>query len=453
MGKIVQSNCDSERSSNTALGISTMSGFLFAALVTATLSAAPASAANFKVLHSFCAKPDCADGSAPMGDVFIDSVGTLYGTAATGGAHNGGVIYRLRFNGTAWKYETLYSFCAQSDCADGRGPIGRLIADANGNFYGVTGFGANGGTAFELMQDGKSWKLKTLYRFCAKSACKDGSRPSSGLTYDGADSGAPYDGASPLYGETDSGGYANLGVAYALRPAVAKSRWSEDVLHAFCTETADCDTTDGSAPIGGLLVGEGGDLLGVSSGGGVNFDGTIFRLTPRGSGKWKERILHAVCSASCSPSEGQSPLGIIPDGAGNFYGTTFGQGPNGEGGTLFKFAADGTFKVLYAFCSAQDCIDGHQPDAPPTLDSADDLYGTTAIGGGNGGDFHLGSGVVYRLTPSGEFSVLHAFCAQAKCRDGQTPLASVTLEANGRLIGTTLQGGKFGSGVVYELTP
>lgn len=363
---------------------------LVALAVVLSAFATSASPATLKVLHSFCAKANCADGSTPMSDIFIDASGTIYGAALTGGAHNGGVIYRMRQDaGGEWKYETLYDFCAKAGCADGSAPVGRLIADVNGNLYGATRAGANGGTAFKLMPQGGKWKLKTLYLFCAKPSCRDGSLPSSALTYKGAEGGAQYDGASPLYGETQFGGSVGQGVVYSLTPNEGKSFWRSRTIHTFCSETEDCGLRDGSLPAGGLLVDEYGSLLGSSAGGGENFSGVIFRFSPRDERKWKEKILYTFCPIGCP--DGQSPTGIIRDDLGNLYGTTVGMGGNGKGGTLFKVATDGTFTVLHDFCSDPDCADGHQPGAPPG--SNGHLFGTTSAGG------KFGKGVVYELIP------------------------------------------------------
>ena len=139
---------------------------------------------------------------------------------------------------------------------------------------------------------------------------------------------------------------------------------------------------------------------------------------------------------------------------GNLYGTTVGMGAKGKGGTLFQRGTDGKFTVLHDFCSEQDCADGHQPGAPPLLDLSGSVYGTTVIGGGNDRDEgHLGGGVVFRLSAGGEFTVLHAFCAETNCADGATPFTGLTMTANGHVFGTTSAGGKFGSGVVYEIAP
>ncbi|MEI9932233.1 MAG: hypothetical protein WDM89_17245 [Rhizomicrobium sp.] len=54
-----------------------------------------------------------------------------------------------------WIYQRLYSFCQIAACPDGQYVSGRLVADGEGNLYGVTSQGgAHGaGVAFELISD------------------------------------------------------------------------------------------------------------------------------------------------------------------------------------------------------------------------------------------------------------------------------------------------------------
>jgi uncharacterized repeat protein (TIGR03803 family) len=422
-----------------------------AAIASMCAALAPASAAKLTVLYSFCAKTSCTDGSVPRGDLFLDAAGDLYGLATGGGANGRGVAFRLSRASGKWKYQRLYSFCAKSDCRDGGLPDGKIVFDAGGNFYGVT---FNPGTVFALMPNANRsrWSIKTLHLFCQKAACADGARPTGGLTYPGAENGALYDAVSPLYGETFAGGSSDQGTIFSLTPEIGTGRWTHRKLHDFCTETEDCDLTDGSQPNGGLLIDQTGNLFGASAGGGPDFSGTIFEFSPRQSGKWKEQIPYAFCAPGCDA--GQSPTGIIRDEAGNAYGTTTSFGPNGKGGTLFELAADGTFNLLHAFCSAADCADGHQPGAAPIRDAAGNLYGTTIIGGGHDiDDGHLGGGVVFERAASGDFTVLYAFCAEAHCADGAAPWAGLTMDSAGNLFGTTSGGGKHGGGTIFEVTP
>ena len=103
-----------------------------------------------------------------------DSKGNFYGTTSDGGENDAGTVFKLTPSGTL---TTLYSFCSQSNCADGVEPRAGLIQDSDGNFYGTTFTGGNendDGTVFKLTPSGT---LTTLYSFCSQSGCSDGSLP------------------------------------------------------------------------------------------------------------------------------------------------------------------------------------------------------------------------------------------------------------------------------------
>src|SRR5579862_10052682 len=73
-------------------------------------------------------------------------------------------------------FTTLHSF----DGGDGGSPEAPLVQAANGDLYGTTwGSGANGyGTVFKITPSGT---LTTIYNFCSQSACTDGKNPTAGL--------------------------------------------------------------------------------------------------------------------------------------------------------------------------------------------------------------------------------------------------------------------------------
>lgn len=416
---------------------------------------ASASEARLKVLHSFCAEAGCADGSQPRGDLLVDASGNLFGTAASGGAGDAGVVYELRHVGGEWRYKTLHEFCSQPDCDDGATPLGKLIADVHGNLYGVTyarvAHGGGGGVAFKLMPAHGRWKFKTLHKFCSRSNCADGFGAIGGLTYRGAESGALYDGVSALYGMTAFGGAVGQGLVYSLAPGA--SGWSEHVIHDFCTETEECGLSDGGEPIGALIVDSLGNLYGATASGGVNFDGTLFKLSPASGRKWSETILHSFC-ADLGCDDGAMPVGVTMDAAGNLYGATEQYGANGQGGNLFRLSSAGSFEVLHDFCAEADCADGRQPFANVALDASGNLFGTTISGGGNDIDQnHFGGGVAFAVPAGGSFTVLHRFCGRAACADGQNPMTALTPAASGRIFGTTAAGGAFAKGEIFELIP
>jgi uncharacterized repeat protein (TIGR03803 family) len=99
-------------------------------------------------LQSFCTGPGCTSGDAPSGLV-LGTDGNFYGTTEYGGANGDGTVFTITAGGAL---TTLYSFCAQANCADGYNPRADLVQGTDGNFYGDTSLGgANGdGTVFRL---------------------------------------------------------------------------------------------------------------------------------------------------------------------------------------------------------------------------------------------------------------------------------------------------------------
>ena len=252
------------------------------------------------VLHSFCAPPQCPDGSFPMGLVqaangsfygttlessdssqscgtvfeitpagelttlhtfhhsdgctpgwplIQGSDGTFYGTTSDGGNHGGGAVFRMNAQGTLTGF---YSFCSEANCNDGFLPNGPLIQATDGNLYGTTSEGGGGikawGTIFQITPSGK---LTTLYDFCSQTACVDGGFPTGNLVQ-------ATDGN--LYGTTYNGGAEGDGAIYRLSLG----------LNPFVRLTKDSGK-----------VGQTGGILGQGFTGttGVAFNGTPARFT------------------------------------------------------------------------------------------------------------------------------------------------------------------------------
>ncbi len=163
-------------------------------------------------------------------------------------------------------------------------------------------------------------------------------------------------------------------------------------------------------------------------------------------GAWaanKYKILHKFTGA-----DGNAPTGIlIFDASGNLYGTTV-YGGASQNGTVFKLTknADGTWtqSVLYSFDVGSD---GQSVMSGVIFDTSGNLYGTT-LGGGD-----YGYGTVYQLTPNSDGtwteSVLHSF----NDSDGATLVGGLVFDTSGNLYGTASQGGAYGHGVVFKLAP
>ena len=108
-----------------------------------------------------------------------------------------------------------------------------------------------------------------------------------------------------------------------------------------------------------------------------------------------------------------------------------------------------TFRLLYQFKSGRD---GSQPYASLILDPQGNLYGTTMIDGA------YSYGTVFKISPEGKETVLHSFTGTGG--DGANPVAPLTRDAAGNLYGTTEYGGLFGDacggngcGIVFKINP
>ncbi|HEY2446166.1 MAG TPA: choice-of-anchor tandem repeat GloVer-containing protein [Rhizomicrobium sp.] len=411
-----------------------------------------AAAQTFNDTYTFCSQANCSDGNYAASPLIADASGDFFGTTALGGDGGWGVIFELVPDGNGgYTYSRLHSFCGQANCTDGSDPVAGLILDTSGNLYGTTKFGGsqNGGTAFELVRSGGKTNFRVLHSFCAQGAsCADGSNPVyDGLTYRGAANGAPYDGASALYGTTIYGGENNggfSGVVFELKPVTGRRRWREHVLYDFCTQT---NCADGSQPYNGLLADNRGHLFGVTFGGGGNSDGTIFELSKK-SGHWTETVLYSFCTTANCP-DGRNPESpLTTDSSGNLFGTATAGGGQ-DGGVLFKLVPKGTnskYSALYGFCSQTNCTDGQNPMGRVAVDGSGNIFGTTVAGGDPG----VNRGVAFELG-GGSLQVLHTFCQGGDCNDGAFPVGGVILDPSGNVFGTTSEGGSHSDGVVFEI--
>ena len=401
------------------------------ALFAATAMALPAQ--TFTTLHSF----DGGDGENPQIAVLVQGIdGNLYGTMPSGGAYSGGTVFKITPSGT---FTTIYNFCSQSGCSDGKYPLAGLIQTTDGDFYGTTSYGGGKGgancapdggcgTIFKITPGGV---LTTLYSFCAQSGCTDGISP-----------WALVQGTNGyLYGTTDEGGAncvagGGCGTVFRIAPSGGSTF---KTLYSFCAQDYP-QCTDGDIPYAGLVQGTNGDFYGTTYFGGTGF-GTVFKMTPTGT----LTTLHAF-----DVVDGQYPLaGLVQATSGEFYGTTEIGGTND--GTVFRIApSGGTFKTLYSFCARSGCADGDQPMAGLVQATNGDFYGTTSSAGTNGG------GTVFKIAPSGKLATLYNFCAQSGCADGYEPLAGLVQATNGTFYGTTFYGGNCGDtdgcGTLFSLS-
>jgi uncharacterized repeat protein (TIGR03803 family) len=208
---------------------------------------------------------------------------------------------------------------------------------------------------------------------------------------------------------------------------------------------ANGGTSDANWPAGDLVRDKDGNLYGTSSAGGYNNDGTIFKFSKSGV----ESVLYRFTGGS----DGAGPSAdLLLDSAGNLYGTAASGGGSCNCGTVFKLDHNGVLAVLYTFPGGTA---GANPLAGLTRDSAGNFYGITAGGGLATCGGNYGCGTVFKLASDGTESVLHAFSGNP---DGELPVSLPTRDAHGNLYGVTYVGGDsacgdVGCGVVYEVTP
>ena len=187
----------------------------------------------------------------------------------------------------------------------------------------------------------------------------------------------------------------------------------------------------------GLIQATDGNLYGTTE------TGTVFKITLSGT------------LTTLGGTGGQDPVAALVQGTdGNFYGTTARGGANTRCelrsgyfvscGTVFKITPAGAATTLASFSPAT----GFGPSSPLIQATDGNFYGTTLEGSGT---THPGYGTVFKVTPSGTLTVLHAFDAT----DGEKSLGALVQGADGNFYGTTSFGGAasgFG-GTVFKITP
>jgi len=371
----------------------------------------------------------------------FDGNGDVFGFAQQGGTFfcaTCGTVFELTPNGTSYTETDVWDF---TDGSDGVYPTA-LVLGTSGQLYGTTdspeSYSQIQGTIFQLTP-GNPWTLNTLYVF----PISDGEEPITGLVSDRAGN---------FYGTTVFGGTNNVGAVFKITPSA--SGWNESLIYSFGPQHYDLYVGDGPS---GLIFDAKGNLYDTTEEGGVNFQGSVFELSPQADGGWQEKDLYTFATSKRTFPVG----GVVFDKAGNMYGVAMQGGAFALGG-VFQLtpSTGGRWKANTIYSFRGYPADGATARVGLTIDSAGTLYGTTFVGGngpcGNGNGSQLGCGTVFKLSYSaGKWNetVLHAFQGE-KGGDGANPLANVILDGSGNLYGTTANGGSLcGCGTVFELSP
>jgi uncharacterized repeat protein (TIGR03803 family) len=251
-----------------------------------------------------------------------------------------------------------------------------------------------------------------------------------------------FDTKGNIYGTTQSGGTNNTGTVYELSPK-SGGGWKEKVLYNFSAS----GTADGADPSAGLEIAPDGTMYSTTPDGGAYGAGVIFSLTKTSKG-WKQTVLHSINF----PADGGFPYeGLLRDEAGNLYGAAPSGGTAGYG-VIYRVShtkKGWVDTVLYSFTDTNGDGSGlYWIDL--ISDKAGNIYGATSFGGTNG------SGTVWELVYSKSKntyseSILYEFGASGS-GDGNNPYGGLAMDTDGNLYGTTLNGGSSNLGAFYKLT-
>jgi uncharacterized repeat protein (TIGR03803 family) len=463
------------------------------AVIAALWAAPPPAAAQapaFDVLHRFT---ESGDGLRP-GSFVLAPDGTIYGTTGTGGAHGCGTIFSLS---PAGAYAVLHAFdpIASGACRH------QVVLGADGALYGWTyqgrivvppGVEAAKGSVFRLSPGGPFEVLAAdLSGYLPTSAIAAGDGNVYVVSRSAFLPGVVM--ASKVFRVSPPGAMTDLGVLSDIQ--VAALAWGQDGnFYGVGSQTSFPGTEVAfRLPPGGsisalhdfaasegttlsALVNDGSDFVGIARAGGAHGQGTAFRLTSAGA----VTVLHDF-----SADEGVPQAQFVAMGDGSFRGTTSRTAPNQV--RLFQMTAGGAVTVMPALLAAESAVTalvedpaggvqlaiqtggpyarglvarvttagdvvprwpfpaatiGNTPPYPAALvKGSSGFYGVTAKGG------LADRGTLYRLTPDGTITTLHAF--QGGASDGALPLA-LTMGLDGALYGTTENGGVNDCGTIFR---
>jgi uncharacterized repeat protein (TIGR03803 family) len=365
---------------------------------------------SFANLVGFTGTTGSFPGSSPN-TLIEGSDGNLYGTTELGGAGNYGTVYKVSRTGTS--FASLVSFTDNTGTDVGDEPT-TLLQGSDGNLYGTTleGDEVLDGTVFKVSTSGAFTNLVSF-------GGSNGSYPSTLLQ--GTDGN--------LYGTTESGGSGGPAAWYGTVFKVSTSG-------AF-TSLVSFTNTSGAYPGGTpttLLQGADGNLYGSTQSGGSDGYGAVYEVSTTGS-------FNSLVSFTGSedPYPGSNVTSLLQGSDGYLYGATLSGGPSVKG-TTFKLSTAGTVEAISSFGPA----DGLGQAIYALIRGADgNLYGASEVGGA------FSYGMIFKLTPSGQYSIIVSFTGDGGPNPGYYP-NNLLQGSDGNLYGTCVYGGVDNDGTVFK---
>jgi uncharacterized repeat protein (TIGR03803 family) len=370
----------------------TLARFLSFLLFTA--ATIPSQAQTFKVMYNF-------------GQGQQVSFGETRSQGRDGNLYLGG-SYKDGLSVAAIQITPAGTFTTYRDSAEDSGGFANgFTLGTDGSLYGTSSLSYYG-SVFKFTPSSRTFTV--LYNFTGGD--------------DGGDPGPPpvqgRDGN--FYGTTTYYGSGGWGTVYKLTPA------------GELTTLFSFDSSNGYSGVP-LVRGTDGNFYGTTSGDTTSKHnlGSVFKITPEG----KMTFLYIFDGA-----HGANPQGPLVQGAnGNFYGTAAGGGAQ-DAGTVFEITPTGHLTVLY---SMNGTTDGASPVSTLVAASDGNFYGLNKVNGRGDGACQGGCGTLFKITPAGDFTVLHDFGSL----DGSEPVALLQL-TNGVLYGMTVRLGVHGNGTFFS---
>jgi uncharacterized repeat protein (TIGR03803 family) len=287
-------------------------------------------AGTISVLYSFSGSSPQPYG--PHGGLTLAIDGNFYGTTTYGGSSEGGTIFRLTSSGTL---TVLHNFDTNTGAYF---PYAPPIQGTDENFYGTTSSGA-------------IYKLTPSGTFTILYSAQD--VQIYGPLVQGVDGN--------LYGTEYNGGTNSDGAVFKISTSGTLS-----VLYNF-------DDTHGQYPYGPLVQDTAGNFYGTTYSGGTGGYGVVFEITPSG---------HLSVLHNFTGSDGEYVYaGLMQASDGNLYGDASSGGSSGSYGSLFRISPSGSgFEVLNNFTES----DGAEPEVTPMQNTDGVVFGDTRIGGTQG---------------------------------------------------------------------
>ena len=328
----------------------------------------------------------------------------IWGTSQNGGANSQGSIWMADGNGN--NIQTVYSLVN----ATGAMPLGNMVLAGNHKLYGVTELGGCNDSCVCYNYDPNTGIFTDFWDLDCNQQFGYGTRSGMIAATDGK-----------LYGVNPAGGTAGYGVIYSVDPVTDTY-----------TDIYDIGFTNGHYPLGMLVQLPNGLLYGMTNYGGTNNLGTLFSYDIVNN-------IYTDLHQFDFPTGG-GPLygGLIQATDGKLYGMTFHGGADSLG-VIFSFdLSNNTYTDVYNF----DGVHGDAPEGGLIQASNGLLYGMTNDGGidtlGVLFSFDISTHIYTDLV---DFDgVLH----------GASPTRDLAQTTNGKLFGTTLNGGLFNMGIAFS---